>query len=249
MNNKVKKDCKDIWNAFMCDGAVFDNEDIPYCPTTAGDIPKDIINWREAEELHRRNIRNGKKDYFCDAFVCFYLHDHKFDGISGIWRKPKRTLEILRHFAGAITPDFSTYLDFPDPIKRYNTFRMRAFEYWLGRCGIEVINNVRWGTPETYTYTFSGLPKHSILSIGTVAGSPRKLENRPIFNAGLEELVKRLKPHTIITYGSAKYPCLERLRQQGIRVVEYKSRTARVFEEITIGKKNGVKIYEEASNE
>ena len=106
---------------------------------------------------------------------------------------------------------------------------MRAYGCWLGHCGIKVINNVRWGTAETWPYCFSGLPKHSILSIGTVAGSPRKIENRPIFNAGLAELVKRLLPHTIITYGSSKYPCFEELKQQGIRVIEYPSRTAQAY--------------------
>ena len=41
------------------------------------------------------------------------------------------------------TPDFSTYQDFPEPLKVYNTYRMRAFGYWLTKNGIKVINNIR----------------------------------------------------------------------------------------------------------
>ena len=33
------KKVKDVWNAFMAEGAVFGNYDIPYCPTTAITIP------------------------------------------------------------------------------------------------------------------------------------------------------------------------------------------------------------------
>lgn len=104
-----------------------------------------------------------------------------------------------------ITADFSTNADFPDPIKRYNTYRMRAFGFWLGSQGISVINNVRWGTEETWDYCFDGIPYNSIVSIGTVASGINKLENRPDFEAGLLKMVEVLNPHTIVIYGSANY--------------------------------------------
>lgn len=37
--------------------------------------------------------------------------------------------------------------------------RMRAYGYWLGKNGIPVINNIRWGTPETFEYCFEGIPE------------------------------------------------------------------------------------------
>ena len=52
------------------------------------------------------------------------------------------------------------------------------------------VNNVRWGTPETYDYCFDGIPENSIVAIGTVGGSPRKLINRERFEHGLFEMVK-----------------------------------------------------------
>lgn len=82
---------------------------------------------------------------------------------------------------------------------------MRAFGYWLGKNGIAVINNVRWGTLESWWYCFDGLPKDSIITIGTVGGTPHKTDDRLRFENGLKELVKRNSPHTIITYGSANY--------------------------------------------
>ena len=108
---------------------------------------------------------------------------------------------------------------------------MRAFGYWYGTiCGHAVINNVRWGTAETYSYCFDGIPKNSIVAIGTVGGSPRKLLDRPRFEEGLSEMMKVLSPHTIIVYGSANYPCFHELREQGITVISFQSRTAAAFE-------------------
>ncbi len=227
----TKKDCRDIWNAFMCEGIVFSEHDIPYCPTTAKDFPLEIISWTEARRLYNSALRRGDKCFKHKAFVCFYLNDYKFDGPGGIWHNPERALIVLQHFAGVITPDFSTYQDFPEPVKIYNTYRMRVFGAWLANKGIEVINNVRWGTLETWWYCFGGLPKNSIYAIGTVGGSPRQLKDRQRFEDGLNELVKRLEPKAIIVYGSAKYPCFDRLAKSGIQIMEYPSETAQVFEE------------------
>jgi len=229
INKTTRIGCKDIWNAFMAKGAIFSPHDIPYCPTTATDIPTNMITWEEAKHIYKKNISVKNYDFIYDAFVCFYIDDYKFDGARGIWHDYKKALEILRHFSGVITPDFSTYQDFPEPIKRYATYRMRLMGYWLGRNGINVINNVRWGTEESFEYCFDGIPENSIVSIGTVGGSPRILNNRLRFETGLLEMVKVLKPHTILVYGSSNYDCFEKLRTHGIRVISFDSHTNRAF--------------------
>ena len=221
---------KDIWNAFMLDKAEYTGNDIPLCPTTAQQLPSDIITWDEAKAIYKKHRIKKELDFKCAAFVCWYMDDYKFDGPHGIWHNYDFALKILRHFAGVVTPDFSTYQDFPEPIKLYNTYRMRAFGYWLGKNGISVINNVRWGTPETYRYCFDGIPQNSIVAVGTVGGSPRKCEDRVRFTNGLTELVKVLQPHTIVVYGSANYPCFEELKKQGINIVSFSGQMAKAFE-------------------
>lgn len=228
--NKRRSGLKDVWNAYMCDGASYTSIDIPRCPTILTHIPKEIITWEEAKQVHKRSLR-ANKDYFCDMFVCFYTDDYKFDGQrTSVWLYPWLALRILKHFRGIITPDFSTYQDFPYPLKLWNTFRMRTFGLWAGNQGLEVINNVRWGTPETYQYCFDGIDKNSIVAIGTVGGSPKKLIDRKRFETGIEEMVAILEPHTIIVYGSADYPCFKKLEKKGISVIAYKSLTAKYYE-------------------
>ena len=227
---KHRSGCKDIWNAFMCKDAVFSEKDITYCPTILSENPKRIITWEEAKIIYKKEYAKNH-EFKIDAFVCFYIDDHKFDGVrSSIWLFPGKALKILKHFTGIITPDFSTYQDFPYPIKIYNTYRMRTFGYWIGCQGLEVINNCRWGTKETYDYCYDSIPENSIVAIGTVGGSPRKLLDRERFEQGFFEMINRLHPHTIIVYGSAKYSCFEKAKEIGINVIEYPSHTARYWE-------------------
>lgn len=228
--NNIRIGCKDVWNAYMCEGVSFTQNDIPFCPTTATEAPKDIITWDDAKAIYKKNRIKGNTDFFVDAFVCWYIDDYKFDGPRGIWHDSDFTLKVLRHFAGAITPDFSTYQDFPEPLKLYNTYRMRAYGCWLSANGIKVINNVRWGTPETYKYCFDGIAENSIVAIGTCGGSPRRLIDRKRFDDGIHEIVKKLHPHTVVVYGSAKYPCFEKLKEQRITVVEIPSQMMKAFE-------------------
>lgn len=226
----IRAGIKDCWNAYMVDEAEFTENDIPVCPTILTELPKEIVTWVEAKSIHKKNMLRDK-NYFYDAFVCFYVDDQCFDGPrSSVWTFPWLAIRVLRHFRGIITVDFSTFQDFPYPLKLFNTYRMRAFGCWAGKHGLEVINNVRWGMPDTYNYCFDGIEKESVVAIGTVGGSPRKYEDRERFEQGLYEMVERLKPHTIIVYGSANYPCFEKLRKEGVIIAAYPGRTCQAFE-------------------
>lgn len=229
--NNVRKGIKDIWwRSYMVAGVRFSGHDIPCCPTTATEMPTYILTYKEAKEMYRKERRRGNKDFKCSSYVCFYEDDKDFDSLKGIWFRSSSAYKVLRHFAGIITPDFSTNQDFPLPLKLWNVYRSRAFGYWYGTiCGHAVINNVRWGTPETYWYCFDGIQKNGVVAIGTVGGSPSKLIDRQRFEDGLAEMIRVLSPHTIIVYGSADYECFRQLEAQGVTILAFPSRTSRVF--------------------
>ena len=229
----IRKGIKDVWwRPYMVSGAKFSDNDVPFCPTTATEMPALILTYKEAREMYRKEMRRHNKRFMSFAYVCFYEDDGDFDSFKGIWFRSSHAYKILSHFAGIITPDFSLYQDFPLPLKLWNVYRMRAFGYWFGTlCGHSVINNVRWGTPETYWYCFDGIPENSVVAIGTVGGSPRKLIDRKRFEDGLKELVRRIHPRTIIVYGSANYKCFEELEKQGVAILAYPGRTSKSFAE------------------
>lgn len=220
---RFRAGCKDVWNAFAVRGADWSDNDIPFCPTTAPIVPKNLISYTQAVTIYNKRMKEGELHFWIDAFVHFYIDDFKFDGKrSGIWVDYEKAAEILRHFAGIITPDFSTCADFPEPLKLWNTYRMRAFGYRYGKQGGAVINNIRWGTEETFRYCFDGAEKNSIVAIGTVASNLRNSADLKIFSAGFEKMQEVLSPHTIIVYGSDKYPCFDKVREK-IKIVRFRS--------------------------
>lgn len=228
--NYVRAGCKDVWNAFMVEKAEFSPiTDMPVC-YSAKTIPKRMISFADAKTLYNKKTKSGESNFFVDAFIHFYIDDLKFDGkYNSVWDFPEKALEIISHFAGIITPDFSTYTDFPDPIKRMNTYRMRAFGCWINSKNIPVINNVRWGTVETWSYCFDGIPQNSIVAVGTVASELSNLCNRPLFEYGLYKMVSIIKPTHIIVYGSANYSFFKKLSQEGIDIIAFPSRKAKFF--------------------
>lgn len=226
--NKIKnygkrKGIRDIWwNAFFvkncrnwCAG------DIPECPTAKVEIPTDLITWREAIGIHNK-MKIQNKNYKYDAYICFYCDDWLFDGLHGIWNDYNKAIEIFRHFSGIISPDFSTYLDFPTPLKAWNTYRMRVFGFWCTTQGINVINNVRW-SPDTLDICFKGIPKNSIVCLGVVASDIRKSANWPEYEKYLKLMVQELQPKVVLVYGSARYKFFNDLKKQGIVVKSYQT--------------------------
>lgn len=114
---------------------------------------------------------------------------------------------------------------------------MRALGLFFHNNEIPVINNVRWGTEETWNYCFDGIPQHSVVAIGTVASGLNLLINRPIFEEGLNKMVDVLSPKTIIVYGSSNYLFFDNLRKKGITILSFPSKTSMAFS----SKKGGVK--------
>ena len=238
MRNKVYKTApinraglSDMWNAFMFEKATFSENDIPFCPTTATRIPENLIGYDKAKTIHNKMIRENQTDYHISAFVHFYIDDSKFDGKkTSFWLYPDKVLEITSHFDGIIVPDTSTYADFPDPLKRWNYFRMNGFGFWAGLKGYKVISNVRWNTPDTWKYCFDGNPRNSMLCLGTVASNLKYKVTYNQFAAGLMKMYEVLTPHTLIVYGSSNYPCFDELRSLGVNIVTFKSDTCVYYE-------------------
>ena len=228
---KPRANCKDIWNGYILKNATFDKYDIPFCPTTAVELPKALISITDAKKMYEEEMEKGNTDFKYDAFIHPYSDDQIFDGIKeGFWNKPDSMIKLAKHFSGMITIDYSTYLDFPDPLKRWNVFRSRTLGIHSGNNGIPTINNVRWGEEETWGYSFSGLPKNDIYAIGTVASGIHQHGYKEIFIKGLIYFVNRFQPKVLIIYGSDNLPIFDELRNKGIKVITFKSDTASYFE-------------------
>ncbi len=206
--NSKRGGCVDVFRSYLVSDAQFVGEpEIPVLNATEA-FPSNLIPFSQAV---------SSKSY--DSWVHFYEDDVKFERI---WNNPKRYLHLLNKFRGVITPDFSVYRDMPKVMQEWNIYRSRAFGYALQKQGSEVIANLRFGSPQTYGTTCLGVPQNASFAVGT-HGVMKNKEDRRFFKDGLDYAVKRLKPKTIIVYGTAPDEVFLRLKNSGIQIIQFES--------------------------
>jgi hypothetical protein len=205
----VCKNRKDVFHAWMVEGATFDGKwDIPTIPS-ADSLPLKVLSFDE--------MVSGKGCY--ESWVHFYQDDHKFERL---WNQPDAYLERLRKYKGVISPDFSLYLDMPLAMQVWNTYRNRSIGYWLAKTGLKVIPNVRWGDERTYEFCFAGIIPGSVVAVGT-HGCIKRTVGRKYFLQGFRELTSRLSPKAIVVYGRAPDELFALCKEAGIMIKRFDS--------------------------
>ena len=161
--------------------------DLPTIKPYSGPLPQAFVPFHMA-----RAARNYH------AFVHFYIDDYRFERL---WTNPDAYLALLRRFEGVIGTDFSQLGDMPYPQRLWNCYRNRLLGQWMQKNGINYIHNVTWSLPDSYDYSFAGLPQHSVIAINCtgIAGSPC---SKYLWYKGYEQAILRLKPSLIIRYGT-----------------------------------------------
>ena len=206
--NKLRRGCKDVWNAFLVASAQYAGIfEFPIIQPTRY-IPNRLIAFSKA--VHSSDF---------NQWVHFFEDDWMFERL---WRNPKRYLEILRRFNGVILPDFSLFRDMPLVMQLWNIYRSRAIGIWLQKNGIKVIANVRFGDKRTFRYCCDGIAKNTSIAIGT-HGTLKNPEDCKVFCEGLEVIVRLLRPSAIIVYGAAPESIFRKYIDMGIEIVRFES--------------------------
>lgn len=230
---KKRNGCKDLWNSFMYKDASLING--MCCTKSSNIVPKTLISFEEAVILYRKNIKNKNFDFKEDSYIHFYIDDQKFDENNNIWKSPYWFLEIVKHFAGCILPDYSTYTDLPEYERKRNYGRMFAFGNFLKNENINFIHNLRWNY-DSLEYCFSGIEEGSVVCIGTVASKLNIFKNRIDFEIGLYKAIEIIKPKIIIVYGSVNISLFKTLEESGIRIIHFRSKMDEVYRRLKNGK-------------
>lgn len=87
--------------------------------------------------------------------VHFFIDDYQF---NRIWNAPDRYLDMLSKFTHVMSPDFSTYTDFPKAIQIYNHYRKHWVGVYLQMYGIDVIPTISWSDRDSFEWCFDGEP-------------------------------------------------------------------------------------------
>lgn len=133
----------------------------------------------------------------------FFLDDYRF---NRLWTSVDRYLPILAAFDWVMTPDFSTYADFPKAIQIYNHYRKHWVGAYLQEAGVQVIPTISWSTPDSFAWCFDGEPVGGTVAVSSV-GTQQRREAKALFLAGYAEMVKRLRPESILFYGDVPEEC------------------------------------------
>ena len=164
------------------------NWDIPVLrPCDA--VPDDLIDFglvKSAKSIDRRRLG-----------VHFFIDDYRFERV---WRHPEAYVNMLMPFRCVLSPDFSLYSDMPLAQQMHNVYRSRLIGAYWQRHGMSVIPTLQWSTPESYSFAFEGLPKHSVLAASTLG----VLNDRcalALWRRGMDEAINRLDPQLILLYG------------------------------------------------
>ena len=206
--NSARSGCKDVFNAFLVKNATYDGDlEIPRIAPVK-DLPRKLIPFS-------KTLKNT--DY--DAWVHFYEDDAVFERLC---KNPRKYLPILKRFKGVIAPDFSLYRDMPLAMQFWNIYRNHAIASWLQENGIAVIANVRFGDDRTFEACCTGVAEHATIAVGS-HGCIKLKQDREYFTKGLEYIVRKLKPRTIIVYGTAPDSIFDRYRQSGIEILQFDS--------------------------
>lgn len=149
-------------------------------------IPDDLIGFNYAKTSTNKNCG-----------IHFYVDDYQFERV---WNYPEKYVDVLWEYDCILSPDFSLYMDMPMPIKIWNIYRSRQIGAYYQSRGIKVIPTISWAEEETFEFCFQGIPEGSVVSVSTI-GVKEKKDALEIWTEGMKEMIKRIKPSTIIVYG------------------------------------------------
>lgn len=150
-------------------------------------VPKSLIPF---------NYAMSSNDY--SAGIHFFIDDYQFERL---WNRPKQYLKLLKKFDCVLTPDFSLYLDMPLPMQQWNEYRRRALGNYWQRNGIKVIPTLSWSIKDSFGFCFDGLPKNGTYAVSSV-GVAKDKDSKKLWFEGMEYAIQKLKPTTILLYGS-----------------------------------------------
>lgn len=132
-----------------------------------------------------------------DKICHFFIDDYQFERV---WNNPDMYINVLRRFKAVISPDFSTYLDFPKAIQIFNTYRRQWCGAYWQEYGINVIPTARWMGEGSEEWCFDGIPQHSLIAISTVGGFKEKAVAEQ-WMEGYHKVLEHVQPSHILFYG------------------------------------------------
>jgi hypothetical protein len=166
---------------------------------TAGKTPLQVLEPTTdiyPKRLVPFNVAYSEKDYDCT--VHFFIHDGLF---IRVLRDPEKYLPFFQKCHSAIGPDLSQYANMLFEERYFAAYINRAFTLYLQRNGVTVIPNVTWSLPDSYEYSFTGVPHYSVVAINS-NGVMKHDASKYLWQKGYQTACHTLHPCLIVRYGT-----------------------------------------------
>ena len=160
---------------------------LPALAPFSGETPTRLVPFNDAY---------AKKDYNCT--VHFFIDDLLF---IRVLRNPQKYLEFFQKCHSVIGIDLSQYADMSDEDRYFCAYINSAFSAYLQRNGVRVIPNVTWSLPDSYHYSWSSMPRNSIVAINCKGILKHDL-SKYLWYRGYFEAVSTLHPSLIVRFGT-----------------------------------------------
>ncbi len=155
--------------------------------------PCEFIGFNYAKSEKNRNEKG----------VHFFIDDYQF---NRLWNDIDHYVDMLSQFKHVMSPDFSTYTDFPKAIQIYNHYRKHWVGAYLQENGVNVIPTISWSTPDSFEWCFDGEPVGGVVAISSVGAANSKAKKK-LFLSGYNEMLARLSPEVILFMGKVPEEC------------------------------------------
>ncbi len=203
---------RDVYLAYLIDGATrTEKYGYPIIPPEFcyDKVPGDVAQWNQRSQV----LNPGH------TAMSFYCKDEWFQPVLS---NPKAYVEPLRKYECVVGMDCSPFDNMPAWIADHQIGLNLAMDYYLGKCGLKIIPNVRISDSPGSEESLQAYPKHTLISIGT-NGFTRELSNRDVFMCQISKVAETLEPTGIIVYGPAANDIFLGPRFMGIPIYPFKA--------------------------
>ncbi len=176
---------------------VYDSINIRYCDSSV-DYPilSSIINLNNFKVVICNDYKQISEYSLVSTFVDDYI-------LERFWNNPPKYINYFKNSLSVMSPDFSILVGMPKPVQIWNTYRNRLIGSIWQKEGLNVIPTVSWSDSSSFDFCFNGIGYNSNVAISNIGC--RNEKDKDFFDAGFNEMKKRINPNQIIFQCNKKY--------------------------------------------
>lgn len=160
---------------------------LPELAPYKGDLPVRLLPF---------NVAYSTGNFNCT--VHFFIDDLLF---IRVLRNPEKYLDFFKNCHSVIGTDLSQYSDMSAEDRYYSAYINRAISAYFQQNGVRLIPNVTWSLPDSYYYSWSSMPSHSVIAINC-KGIMQHDASIYLWKKGYTAACMTLCPSHIVRYGS-----------------------------------------------